>query len=156
MTEWPPKDAAALKIWLLDEMPILRERLEVLEARIEAGEATLHQPVNAHLSQINVARTTTSDPTYQVVLLWVDQLPALRTEASAIASMLDEYERAKRALTDRQRQIIEERYDHYQPVQRVCEAMSLTRSPYYEEHSEALRRMLAVVEWMHDEGGPAA
>lgn len=147
--DWPPKDPEALKLWLLDEMPVLRERREVLIDRIAKGQAVLHQPVTARLSRINVARTETSDPTFDVVALWSVELPALTREVESIDALLGEYTMAKAALDERPRKVIELHYEYYLGPAEVCKALAISARTYDRDHSGALRIMTAVLEWKH-------
>lgn len=147
MTEWPPRDAESLKLWLLDELPILRERRELLIERIEKGEATLHQPVTSRLSQVNIARTTTSDPTHDVVEVWTDQLPALRRELESIDAVIGEYDRVKGALTERQRKVIVLTFDHYLGAAEVLQILFISRATFYRDQADALDMMASILEW---------
>lgn len=147
---WPPRDAAALKLWLLDELPLLRERRDMIAERIAKGEAVLHQPTSSRLSQINIARTTTSDPTFDVVALWADELPHLRRELLAMDAILDEYRRVKTALTERQRKLIEWVYEYYLAPSEACVGLAVSRRTYDRDHHDALALMVSILEWQSE------
>ena len=147
MTEWPPRDAAEFKEWLLDELPILKERREMLEHRVATAEQVMRSP---QWSQIQIARTTTSDPTFNLAARWVEELPILRFEIAAIDAILDEYRRAKVALTDRQRKIIESLYEYYLGPTEVCVGLSISRSTYDRDHHDALALMVSILEWRRE------
>ncbi len=157
---------------IVAEFPQLKERYDALAQSIENAEAMAHQPVNAHYSQVNVARTMHSDPTYSVVLTWLVKLPwlreqmrdlltqlevevlakleDLRAEQMVVGTVLGEYEQSKRALTERQRKIIEGHYEVHLSRAEIAKSLSISTSTYDEDLKIALRRMFAVVGWVHD------
>ena len=131
MSEWPPRDPRDFRRWLIIGLPAMRDRRENLMERIEEGNAVMHQPVTARLSQINVARTTTSDPTHTVVALWADEIPEMERELRRIDLILRQYERAKGDLEESHRKVIEGLYDLNLGMTEVCASVGIDDSTAY-------------------------
>lgn len=143
MVEWPPRDAAKFRRWLIVGLPALRDRQENLVERIEEGKAVLHQPVTAHLSQINVARTTTSDPTHTVVALWADEIPEMERELRRVNLILHQYERAKSDMEQAHRRVIEGLYDLHMGMAEICESTGISERTFYRYLEQAIEFLAA-------------
>ncbi|MDE2099046.1 MAG: hypothetical protein KGL39_17465 [Patescibacteria group bacterium] len=141
MIEWPPKDPARLKLWLDEYLPALRDRRKNLLERIAEGKTVLHQPVTARLSQINIARTTTSDPTHDVVAMWSVEIPAMEAEVRRIDLILRQYERVKGALAEIPRKVIEGTYDLHLGIGEICGSAGISERTYYRYLQHAVEFM---------------
>lgn len=148
---WPPQTAEVLKDWLEYDLPCVRSDIEDVAMQILHISGTAYVPYSARLSQIKVARTSTSDPTFQTVLKLADHVPELRKRYFALYRILSRYEGAKAILDpDDELQIIEMRYDgiddgHGHLVRlktdEITSRLRISRTSYYRIRSEALDAM---------------
>lgn len=143
---WPPRTSADLERWLADDMPQLRDRLQNLRDRLETVE-NMQPHVTATWSQIGAVHTSdVSDPTYEYVRTWLDQLPRLRADIAEIEMQMGAYERAKATLPPRLKAIIEAFFETHLHIVEISAAMSMSDRTVYREKSKALQWMAARME----------
>ncbi len=140
-------------------MPVLRGRppdvmgyVEELAEKLARAEAEIHQPVNAKYSQINVARTQHSDPTFNVAKKHLEGIAEMRTELERVRPQIQRYELAKTTLTEQRRRIIVLRYEEFIAPAEVMEIMELPKTTYYREWRAAMEKILNVL-WFRAESG---
>lgn len=139
---WPPEDERALDAWLLDEMPLLRTEVRRLRRRIARAQEIEHQKITARLSPVLGSSSDVSDPTFQVIATWIDEIPEMQAELAVAEDKLQSYEDAKTVLPERQLRLVVLHYEHYKPPSETAIALSVSVDTYRDDKASALTKML--------------
>ncbi len=155
MEPWPPHTTDDLERWLMDEMPFLLSHpatdttpavpgeVEELAERIERAVAAAHQGVSARVSQVQIARTSLSDPTFRAAAFQVDGVRQMVERYDILAPRLLAYQQAKTVLPERRRTLVEMRYERFLAPGDVAAELGISGSWYRKERDASLERMLA-------------
>jgi len=155
MEPWPPRTTDGLERWLMDEMPFLLSHpatettpavpgeVEELAEKIARAVASAHQGVSARVSQVQIARTSLSDPTFRTAAFQVDGVRQMVERYDKLAPRLLAYQQAKTVLPERRRLLVEMRYERFLAPGDVAARMGISGSWYRKERDAALERMLA-------------
>lgn len=152
---WPPPTPFHLEEWLRVGKPQFEKRLEILKERRDIALSTIHQPVTARYSQIQVARTTTSDPTFKVVEMWLDLVPRIDHEIKTIEAAFVHVAKAAAGLDPIPRAIVSMRYDEKRTVDDIITELAISRSTFYRLRDDAMATLHGVILWLstnHPEG----
>ncbi len=157
MEPWPPRTTDDLERWLMDEMPYLLSHpatdttpavpgeVEELAEKIARAVAAKHRGVTARVSQINIARTQLSDPTFRAAAMAIDGVRQMVERYEKLQPRLLAYQQAKKVLVDRRRLLIEMRYERFLPPGDVASALGISPATYRREREESLARMLSSI-----------
>ena len=157
MEPWPPRTTDDLERWLMDEMPYLLSHpatdttpavpgeVEELAEKIARAVAAAHHGVTARVSQVNIARTQLSDPTFRAAALRIEGIRQLVERYDKLAPRLLAYQQAKAVLPDRRRQLVEMRYERFLAPGDVADALGISGSWYRKEREASLEQMIASV-----------
>jgi len=133
--KWPPCDLKSLERWLLDDLPVSRARLPVMKLRLDTAEALSHENTAAEPSR--------PDSPGDVVRGWIQEIPLLRVRIAAAERELALYSAAKSILDERERRLVELRYEERKSAAEVYTSLNVSDSHYYRVRNLALQKMLS-------------
>ena len=157
MDPWPPRTTDELERWLMDEMPYLLSHpatetspavpgeVEELSEKIARAVAAAYHGVQANVSQVNIARTQLSDPTFRAAALRIDGIRKMVERYDKLQPRLLAYQQAKKVLPERRRQLVEMRYERFLAPGDVAISLDISPPTYRREREEALEKMLTSI-----------